>query len=220
MEDVLKKAPLFVCLLVLCDLSLLGQNARLPRIVHSTTEKSAIHTPPQEAPAGLKKIFSNLSSSKFDVYYDRSGWGIAGPGSGDTEFVSIPFTPKSDSHVSQVRAAVEYSGRGANQVNLSIYSGSSGTPGFLLAGPVTVTNLPDEATCCALAVANFSPLEVTGGTQYWLVADTPLSGQGSDFIGAWEFVSKYVPMALSIGSGWDPFDANDLPAAEVLGTIP
>ena len=109
---------------------------------------------------------------------------------------------------------------GANQVNLGIYGDASGTPGTLLAGPVTVTNLPDNGTCCGLAVANFSPVAVTGETRYWLVANTPLTGTGSDFFGVWHSVVKpIIPMALSY-NGWSGFNADSLPAGAVLGTIP
>ncbi len=96
---------------------------------------------------------------------------------------------------------------------------SSGT---LLAGPVTVTNLAGTGTCCTLAVANFSPVAVTGGTRYWVVADTPLTGTGSDFLGEWEWVAKPVfPQAFNDGFGW--FASNSGPteaAGEVLGSIP
>ena len=214
----MKKTFLPVCLLALCNLTLSAQTGESPRIVH-TREKSAIHVPPQEAPAGLKKIYSNLGK-KNDLYDDESSWYLAGPNSGVTEFIAIPFTPKSDSPISQVQAAVYWDGNGANQVNLSVYGDSNGTPGTLLAGPVTVTNLPSAGTCCALAVATFSTFAVTGGTQYWVVADTPLSGGGSDFSGGWDMVAKIVPIAFSGGDGWGANTANGLPAAEVLGTIP
>jgi len=114
-----KKALLLACLLTLCNLTLSAQTRRPPRIVH-TPEKSSIHVPPQEAPAGLKMIYSNLGS-KTDLYNDLSSWYVAGPGqNGYSEFEAIPFTPKSNSHVSRVEAAIHYFS-GANQINLSLY---------------------------------------------------------------------------------------------------
>ncbi len=214
----MKRALMLACLLALCHPTLFAQTKTDPRTVH-TTEKSAIHVPPRETPASLKIIYSNLGSSKTDLYDDADGWALSGPTGGYTTFIAIPFTPKSNSHVSQVRAAVNYSA-GANQVNLSLFGDSGGTPGTLLAGPVTVTNLPDEGTCCTLAVADFTPVAVTGGTRYWLVADTPLSGTGSDFSGGWAMVAKIVPIAFSGGDDWFTSTANDLPAGQVLGTIP
>jgi hypothetical protein len=219
MEVFVKKILLFVCLLALCNLTLFAQSKRSPQIVR-IPEKSAIHVPPQQAPAGLKKIYSNLGTQT-DLYDDGSGWVLEGPGdNGFSTFGAIPFTPKSNSHVSQVGAAVHYF-TGDNQVNLSIYSDANGAPGTLLAGPVTVTNLPESGTCCTLAVANFAPLAVIGGTQYWVVVDTPLTGTGSDFDGEWDMVAATVPIAFNDnGLGWYVYTANDLPAGAVLGTIP
>jgi hypothetical protein len=219
MEVFVKKILLFVCLLALCNLTLFAQSKGSPRIVH-TPEKSAIHVPPQQAPAGLKKIYSNLGTQT-DLYDDLSGWLIQGPAiDGYNAFYAIPFTPKSNSHVLQVGAAVHYAG-GDNQVNLSIYTDANAVPGTLLAGPVTVTNLPESGTCCTLAVANFAPLAVIGGTQYWVVVDTPLTGTGSDFDGEWDMVAAIVPTAFNgYGNGWYAETANDLPAGAVLGTVP
>src|SRR5208282_4427201 len=178
-----------------------------------------IHVPPQESPAVLKKIYSNLGTSKTDLYNDSQGWDIAGPNfqAGFPNSVALPFTPKSNSHVSQVQVAIEYSGLGDNQVNLSIYGDSGGVPGTLLAGPVTVTHLPEAGTCCLLAVANFSPVAVTGGTRYWVVADTPRTGTGSDFYGVWVTVVKpAIPMAQNANdAGWSGVNADFLPAGEV-----
>ncbi len=217
------KKTLFACLLTFYTLTAFAQTGQNTQIIH-TKERSAIHVPPQEAPAGLKKIYNNLGKSKTYLYDDTEAWGIFGPDSGGccTEFAAMPFTPKSNSHVSQVQVAVQYNS-GANQVNLSIYSDSYGAPGTLLAGPVTVTNLPEAGTCCTLAIAGFTPLAVTGGTQYWVIVDTPLSGTGSDFSGQWsEVVKPVVPVGYycSVCGGWLVLNAYDLMAGEVLGTIP
>lgn len=217
----MKKNVALVCLLALWNLALFAQTVKGPGIVH-TPEKSAIHVPPQAAPAALKVIYSNLGS-KTDLYRDTVGRYVAGPNSGYpyTEFVGMPFTPKANSHVSQVGVAVQFQGRGSNQVNLSIYGDTDGAPGTLLAGPVTVTNLPNAGTCCTLTVANFSPVAVTGGTQYWVVADTPLTGAGSDFEGPWDFVAKYFPQAVNVnGFGWTGLSGLYEVAGQVLGTIP
>jgi hypothetical protein len=197
--------------------------AKALRVVR-TDKKPATHVPPQEAPAALKKIYSNLGKSKTDLYTDNAGWYVAGPNAVDQpwEFIAMPFTPKSNSHVSQVQAALLYDSSGANQVNLSIYGDTGGAPGTLLAGPVTVTNLPTYPFCCTLAVANFSPVAVTAGAQYWVVADTPLTGQGSDFEGNWQFVVATILQGANVPPfGWYSFDVGPEQAAgEVLGTIP
>ncbi len=217
----MKKTFLFFSLLALCHLPLLAQTGHGPRTIHST-EKSAIHIPSAEPQKGLKKIYSNLGS-KTAAYNDTEGPIISGPnsGSGFTEFVAIPFTPKANSTVEQVQVAVQYLS-GANQVNVSIYGDANGAPGTLLAGPVTATNLPTFGTCCTLGVANFSPLAVTGGTQYWLTADTPSTGTGSDFYGVWDWVGKPLyPQARNKGSGWTSLEGSPAESAgEVLGSIP
>lgn len=218
----MKKSLLSVCLLLLCNSIATAQIGRPPRIAH-TTEQSAIRVPPQETPAALKKIYSNLGSTNTDLYFDTDGSFVSGPNNTDFGFtfsVSMPFTPKSNSTIKQVQVAVQYYGKGANQVNLSIYGDSSGVPGTPLAGPVTVTNLSAFGTCCTLAVANFTPLAVTGGSQYWVVADAPVTGTGSDFAGIWDFVAKVFPMAYDDGSGWIASTGDTVPAGEVLGTIP
>jgi len=219
---------LLLCFLMLCNLLLSAQAARGARTARSravhTNEKSSVRVPAQEVPQGLKKIYSNLGP-KNDAYLDSDGWSITGFNSfgGDNYAfeIGLPFTPKSDSHVSQARAALQYDGLGANQVNVSIYSDVGGVPGSLLAGPVTVSNLPDFGTCCTLVVASFTPLAVSGGTQYWIVANTPVSGEGSDFVGVWDWNYQPLPFAGSNGvNGWFAEIGNTWPAGAVYGTVP
>jgi len=183
---------------------------------------------PTLAQTGLKHIYSNLAD-KGDLYnYSiEEGPFVAGPNSAAGQsFRALPFTPKQDSHVSQVQVALQYDDSGANQVNLSIYGDSGGVPGTLLAGPATVTNLIEyTGTCCSLTIANFSPVAVTGGTQYWVVADTPLTGTGSDFVGVWLSVAApNKPLGSNCegcnGGSWYTLNADILPASEVRGTIP
>jgi hypothetical protein len=218
-----KTKLLSVCFLTLAAIPLSSQVAKHRRAIH-TQEKSAIHVAPQAIPEGLKNIYSNLGK-KNDLYLDTDGWSITGfnsfGGSSAAYAIALPFTPKSNSHVSQVRVAVQYYGLGANQVNLTIYSDSGGIPGTPLAGPVTVTNLPGYGTCCTLAIASFTPLAVAAGTKYWVVADTPVSGPGSDFVGVWDFVSANLEFGGTNGNdGWVAEIADTEPAGQVLGTLP
>ncbi|MFZ0480341.1 MAG: choice-of-anchor R domain-containing protein [Terriglobales bacterium] len=221
------KTLLSTFVLLLCNLTLFAQTGQSPRILHAK-EKSAIHVPPLEIEAGLKTIYSNLGA-KTDLYNSSQELGLMGPNvpkdGGHDQFDGMAFTPKTNSHVSQVRVAIQYGGSGANQVSLSIYGDSDGIPGTLLAGPVTVTNLPDNFTCCTLAVATFTPVALTGGTQYWVVANTPLTGTGSDFFGGWNTVAKpdlrMAYMSGEVGEeSWFAQNADLLAAGEVLGTIP
>jgi hypothetical protein len=214
----MRKILFLIGLLALFNLMLSAQAERGARIVH-TAERSANHVPPQNHAAELTKIYSNLATPT-DLYDDENGWGIEGPAlTGFPIFGAIPFTPKLNSHVVEVGAAVHYFS-GANQINLSIYTDAGGVPGTLLAGPITVANLPVEGTCCALAIARFPSVAVAGGTRYWVVVDTPLTGTGSDFNGGWSMVAKIVPIAFNDGSAWFPSTANDLPAGAVYGTVP
>lgn len=193
--------------------------------IRATTDTYWFDGVAQAAPDTLQKIFSNLGPST-SAYTSYTGWSLLGPNNtgdpGFTQSVAMPFTPKANAHVQRVRVAVSYAGSGANQVNLSLYSDASGVPGTLLAGPVTVTNLPSFGSCCQTTVANFPSLAVTAGTQYWVVADTPSTGTGSDLYGVWDFVppTKYM-FGINVGSGWfsDPALLEE-PAGAVYGTIP
>ncbi|MGA7080573.1 MAG: choice-of-anchor R domain-containing protein [Terriglobales bacterium] len=196
----MKKTLTLLCFFALCSLTLLAQTL--------------------EPAVTLKPIYNNLGSSKTDRYDDTRGLAVLGPNSCcGTQSDAMAFTPKSNSTVYQVQVAVVYNG-GANQVNLSLYEDSGGNPGTLLAGPVTVTNLGQQGTCCTLAVANFTPVAITGGSQYWVVADTPLSGTGSDFNGSWEFaIQTTPPYSVNLGTGWSFVPSLSELAGKVLGTI-
>jgi hypothetical protein len=218
-----KKTLLLAGLLTSSGFSLFGQTAGRPQMLHHQ-ETYAIHVPAQEADQGLTKIYSSLGTDPTYLYNDIDTWLVSGPNSvvGLSDFIAMRFTPQSNSHVSQVRVAVLYDGIGANQVNLSIYSDSKGHPGKRLAGPVTVKGLPKALTCCGLAVADFASVPVSGGTRYWVVADTPKTGRGSDFLGEWAgAVSPVLTLAADVAeTGWVAFNGNGLPAGEVLGTVP
>lgn len=219
----MKKTLMFVFLMMLSSAMLVAQAKHNGRMT-TTKEKSAIHTPSQEEPAGLKKIYSNLGKSKTDRFLDTNGWTIAGPnaGIGVVQYIGLPFTPKSNSHVSQVQVAVEWV-TGDNQVNLSLYTDAGGVPGTLIAGPVTVTNLGVFGTCCQLAVANFPSTAANAGTQYWVVADEPSTGPGSNTWGAWAFVPTLFPFAFfnPANGGWLAADGASAEAAgAVYGSIP
>jgi hypothetical protein len=221
-EYPVKKILLLVCLLSLCSSVLFAQTKSRPRILHAQ-KNSAAPVAPQEVPAGLQPIFTNLNKSLTDTYNEYDGWTISGPNSsGGASSIALPFIPKSNSHAVQIRVPVHYVGSGANQVDLSLYADVDGLPGTPLAGPVTVTNLALWGTCCTLTVATFPPVALTAGTRYWVVANTPLTGAGSDFFGTWDFVAPNLfLMAGDVGAGWSAFDGlNNNSAGEVLGTIP
>jgi hypothetical protein len=136
------------------------------------------------------------------------------------QFVAMPFTPTANAHVSQVRAAIQY-GSGANQVNLSLYDDANGAPGNRLAGPVTVFNVPSGG-CCKVAIANFSvSVPISSGSQYWVVADTPMVGPGDDFFGIWALVPQKLYQGFDTGTGWHSnLVLIQEAAGAVYGTIP
>jgi len=218
-----KRILLLAGLLTILNLTLFSQTTEQPLMLHHKG-KLRVYVPPQEVPQGLTEIYSSLGTDPKNLYNYLATWLVSGPNSiiGLSDFIAMPFTPKSNAHVLQVRTAVLWDEIGADQVNLSIHEDSKGHPGKLLAGPVTVTNVPGVFSCCQLAVANFSSVPVNGGTQYWVVADTPKTGQGSDFLGEWAgAVSPVLPLAANAaGTGWVTFNGNGLPAGDVRGTIP
>lgn len=207
--------------LVLAAATLAAQTS--PNIPMSRVTANSVHIPAPPVPEALKQIYSNLGSGD-DQYNYNNGWAIIGPNfdnQGVFDTFALGFTPKADAHITQVHAAILYDFTGDNQVNLSIYADANGVPGTLLAGPVTVYNLPPAATCCGFAVANFPPLAVAAGTLYWLVADTPASGPGSNFIGTWAANPKILQQANYLPEyGWLVVNAYDEAAAGVFGTIP
>ena len=217
-----KKMFLLAALLTVFSLGLFGQTIEHRRLHHQETH--AIHVLSQAKPEGMKTIYSNLGTQQDYLYNYIDTWLVCGPGSivGLADFIAMPFTPQANSHVSEVRVAVLYDGVGADQVNLSIYGDRNGHPGRRLVGPVTVKNLPKAISCCGLAVADFESTPVNGGSQYWVVADTPRSGPGSDFLGEWAGeVSPVLMLAANVAeTGWVAFNGNGLPAGEVLGTVP
>lgn len=219
----MKKILLLASLLIISGFPLFGQNIQQPQMLHhqgTLTEQVAA----PEAAQGTTVIYSSLGTDPNYLYNYIDTWLVSGPNSavGIADFIALPFTPKSASHITQVRVAVLYEELGANQVNISIHADSSGHPGKLLAGPVTVTKLPKGLTCCGLGVANFNSVAVKGGVKYWVVADTPKSGQGSDFLGEWAgAVSPVLTLAgNAAGTGWISFNGNGLPAGDVRGTVP
>ena len=223
MEDFVKKTLMFLFLMMLST-SLLFAQAKHNGRTTTTKEKSAIHVPSQDEPAGLKKIYSNLGKSKTDRFLDTNGWTIAGPnaGIGVTQYIGMPFTPKVNAHVTQTQLAVEWV-QGDNQVNVSLYGDAGGVPGTKLTGPVTVTNLGTFGTCCQLAVANLTSTAVTAGTQYWVVVDEPSTGAGSNTWAAWAFVPTLFPFAFfnPANGGWLAADGASAEAAgAVYGTTP
>lgn len=211
-----------LCLLVLCSANLFAQdNSRMPRAVH-TSEKSQIHIP-AAAETPLTRIFSNLGPAA-NAYNDTDDFLVAGSASGlGQEFLGVAFTPKADSTVTVIRAALQFldEGNGApNQINVSLYNDAGGVPGEIIRGPHTITNLPEAGTCCTLATWHLSKgVSVFAGVQYWVVADAPATGTGSDSAAVWDAVFPSFPEAFNNGT-WVHSDGDMRFGLGVLGTVP
>ena len=215
----MKKTLTILCVVALLSVALIAQGGMR---MSKTPEQSAVRVPAAEPDVTLKVIWSN-TGVKTDAFNDTIGWNVTGPNSsgGKTQWVALPFKPKDSSTAYQLQAAIEYAS-GDNQINLSLYSDNDGAPGTLLGGPVTVTGLAGTGTCCTWATANLSSsVSLTGGTQYWIVANTPTSGTGSDFAGIWYFVPLEPLNSFDSGSGWSSFGGYEQdPVGRVFGTIP
>jgi hypothetical protein len=213
---------MLLCSVALCSTALFAQERANGLKRAYTPEKSNIHVPAVE-PATVK-IYTNLGSAT-DAYNDQNGFDVAGPAStlGQSQFIGLPFTPKADSHVTEIQAAVQYDNAGANQVRLSLYTDAAGVPGTIIAGPQTIKNLGIFGTCCTLTSWKLrTPVAVTAATQYWVVADTPATGAGDDFFGVWDFVFTAPLQAYNVaGGGWTDLNGfEELPAGQVMGTVP
>lgn len=115
-------------------------------------------------------IFTNIGHGALNRY-------VAGPGvlvTGDDVpfepeiWEALPFTPKTDVHVTVLSAAIGYYS-GTKKVNLGIYSDSSGTVGAPLPGDQgSTSDIPDTGDCCQLTTVTLpgAGVSLTGGVQY------------------------------------------------------
>jgi hypothetical protein len=220
----LKSTLLYVGTLALACGTLAAQDAqRAPQM--SVTKGSPIVREANAAPAGLKKIFSNLGS-KTDAYDDTNGYLVEGPTNPVTaayQWIADPFTPKKNSTVKEIQIALVYEGSGTNTAEVAVYSDASGLPGKILA-KWNVKNLPTAGTCCTLVtVKSKTGLKVKKGTQYWVVGQTDKASTTT--YGAWEFVwnDAVGPIAF-IGTAtsnvWTAYTAGPAQAFAVYGTTP
>jgi hypothetical protein len=221
-----------MCLTVvsLCSLTVLAADsgARVP--LGDVTQASQIrHAVNPDAEAAAKKIFSNLgpTGSSYDA---TGGYYVAGPDSAldILEDIAVPFTPKKNSTITKVKAALQYYNFGAGQTNaavLGIYKDAAGLPGKKLSSKL-LKNFEDFGVgCCDLALWKLAtPLPVRAGKQYWVVATT--NAKSADALNIWDFVFDDAPGTFAFqqtGTGWILVDASlgyPQAACAVYGTIP
>jgi len=164
-------------------------------------------------------LCSNVGAST--NMYQENGYFVAGPDSalGESQFMAFPCTPKTTKTLTTVKGAWQWYGDGANEIQICLYSDNgSNAPGTQIGKCVTKKNLPDFGTTNTLVTANFTmqALSLTGGTQYWIVGQTPSSGTGDDAMDVWCGGADYTGYNVA-GNGWGSFQADLTPVAAVSG---
>lgn len=178
----------------------------------------------EDSETGLIKIYSNLGPNK-NLYNGNGGWIVAGPNDTYTDQqqdVAIPFTPASDSTVTQVELPIQYYSYGKNAGTIEIAADASGLPGKPLAKH-DVANLPVFGVgCCKLAVwALQTGVQVTAGTQYWIIATTDQKSNDSAYVWDYNWNGTISPIGVQDNrTGWSVLTFLTSPAAAVLGTTP
>ena len=147
----------------------------------------------------LKTIEGNISTYPFGRFFCCYGNTIAGSSSqlGFEVWIAIPFTPKANAFVHQLKASVGYIINTDTHFNLSLNRDNAGLPGRVIKNfGVSATN--SFGSCCKLVTANSTAgIPVSRGTQYWVVVSTNDKKHGT-FFGAWAFNStdmRNFPMA-------------------------
>jgi len=190
---------------------------RPSRVVHTTKGKV---TAAAKTPVVIYTIYSNLTSNSTDLYNCCSGYIISGVDStfGYSYAEAMAFTPAHNATIHKVEAGMSWYGDGANQVDISVYSDSSGVPGTVLATG-TATNLQTFGECCALATIKIKPpLLVSAGTQYWIVGDTPANGTGDDSVDVWNAALGGPNVGYNYdGEGWYSYSWGQGYSVAVIG---
>ena len=227
----LTRALACLALLTLVASTLLAQDnqSRRPTMATRQSKSSVVHNPSEKVPQNCHSIYSNFGPSG-DLYDSGNGYFVSGLDNslnGQKQDIAIPFTPKANSTIVQVKLPLQYYGYGYNGATVAIYSDASGLPGTALAGATRdPKNFQDFGNgCCDLAIAWFeNGVKVTGGTQYWIVGTT--DKKSMDSVNTWDFVYNDAAgtfafqqddggwILLTQGNGYAP------PAGAIYGTTP
>jgi hypothetical protein len=202
--------------LVLACGTVLAQSHQ-PAIAHTTPSK--VVTPTRDAPPALAKIYSNLGPTATDNYNDATGYYILGPTNSEAlseQWIALPFKPKANSHVSELRVAVGLIS-GTPRIIVGLYSDNAGAVGTLLAS-APATHIPAFGACCSLVTVHITSTAVTAATQYWIGVTTD-DTNAPDFTGVFESSNDANTGGDESAGTWFTF-SNNWPAAEALGTVP
>jgi hypothetical protein len=129
----------------------------------------------------------------------------------------MPFTPKSDAEVTEIKIALTYGYGPVNGAVVSLNETSKGFPGKAL-DTWNVKNLPAFGRCCTLKVVKDGKgLPVKKGTKYWVVAST--NDREALVVDFWNFTYNraYGTHAVNTGSGWQNGQMDVLSAFGVFG---
>jgi hypothetical protein len=152
-------------------------------------------------------IASNLATKyPKGIYFAGEGSTLCGPSCAIGESISVAagFTPSATVTAKRVEVAVGYI-EGTANFTIAIYSDVGGVPGKELWSGVA-KKLETFGDCCAIdKVAISGGLKLTGGTQYWLVAEA--DKKEADTFAAWNLSTTdqvdSVPEAFDDnGTGW------------------
>jgi hypothetical protein len=212
-----------VGLLTLACGVMLAQNNKVSPQQAVTKGSNIVHTK-TAPPPGLSVLFSNLGSST-DAYDETNGWLIEGPDNTVTfssQAIANPYTPTANSTIRAAQIALGYDGSGTNNAAIAIYTDAGGLPGTPIR-VYNVSNLPTFGTCCTLvAIGGPDGLQVTAGTQYWIVAGT--DNKSSTAYDVWNYTwnDSQGPIAYggtATGGVWTAFTGNQN-AFALYGTTP
>jgi len=139
-------------------------------------------------------IFSNLGPSGKTFFGE--GYIISGPQDQKNalQWIAAPFTPQTDSPVTAIQVAAFYYNSGPNAIVIALYADAGGLPGPAL-HYWTVENIPTWGTCCPLVTIPVSAITLTGGSQYWVAAQTNVVSEASDDVWAWNWLESTGPTA-------------------------
>jgi hypothetical protein len=177
---------------------------------HHHSVPQAVDTPSPK----LKTIFSNLGPRN-NPYDCANGWIVSGPNSsyGSSQWIAMPFVPKANSTVTEIKIAVEGPGTGGFTLTLNV--DSSGLPGRALH---TWEIKNPIINCITLDTVTYNRgIRISRGKQYWVVARTDSTNQ--DAVNAWDFVFNDAigPFAYDLNNaGWTA-DNSNLSAFAVYG---
>jgi len=130
-------------------------------------------------------LYSNLGTGT-DVYQEGIGWTISGTGTlGFSQSIADEFQVTSNGSVGTIDIGVGYV-EGVNSFKVSLDADNNGLPGAVLGSWSNLSSPQTFGGCCALlTISGITGINLTTGTNYWLVVAPEDSG--STLWGAWNF---------------------------------